>query len=293
MITGFQFTLPHGERQDIRRTTISSFTRFNSRSRMGSDERHRRIHAEHATSPLPRPPWAPPCGARSPPGAFSVSIHAPAWGATIDDLKAEVERWVSIHAPAWGATRLRGTPCVLAGFQFTLPHGERLDDTFALFLSDVFQFTLPHGERPARQAATAAGNARFNSRSRMGSDPRARGRARGAGVSIHAPAWGATGRGGRGRDGREVSIHAPAWGATGWQRRACRRTCVSIHAPAWGATSSSTASASPAAVSIHAVSIHAPAWGATVAWPRAKERQHVSIHAPAWGATPRWARTGQ
>ena len=34
-------------------------------------------------------------------------------------------------------------------------------------------------------------------------------------VSIHAPAWGATGRTGQGRAGKYlVSIHAPAWGAT-------------------------------------------------------------------------------
>ena len=35
-----------------------------------------------------------------------------------------------------------------------------------------------------------------------------------AGVSIHAPAWGATGAGLRTERGAGVSIHAPAWGAT-------------------------------------------------------------------------------
>ena len=34
------------------------------------------------------------------------------------------------------------------------------------------------------------------------------------GVSIHAPAWGATRMGGEGGGGMSVSIHAPAWGAT-------------------------------------------------------------------------------
>ena len=78
-------------------------------------------------------------------------------------------------------------------------------------------------------------------------------------VSIHAPAWGATGRTGQGRAGKYlVSIHAPAWGAT---RPACAKPLpaqVSIHAPAWGAT----ALERPVRAE-HRVSIHAPAWGAT------------------------------
>jgi len=36
----------------------------------------------------------------------SVSIHAPAWGATEQVLNAFVAFLVSIHAPAWGATPL-------------------------------------------------------------------------------------------------------------------------------------------------------------------------------------------
>ncbi len=35
-----------------------------------------------------------------------VSIHAPAWGATIDALAGYKMQTVSIHAPAWGATAL-------------------------------------------------------------------------------------------------------------------------------------------------------------------------------------------
>ena len=34
----------------------------------------------------------------------SVSIHAPAWGATLPDCRYWVVIDVSIHAPAWGAT---------------------------------------------------------------------------------------------------------------------------------------------------------------------------------------------
>jgi len=36
-----------------------------------------------------------------------VSIHAPAWGATVDIYQGAVTGQVSIHAPAWGATTER------------------------------------------------------------------------------------------------------------------------------------------------------------------------------------------
>ena len=36
---------------------------------------------------------------------MGVSIHAPAWGATVEDLTKRLNLIVSIHAPAWGATK--------------------------------------------------------------------------------------------------------------------------------------------------------------------------------------------
>ena len=56
-------------------------------------------------------------------------------------------------------------------------------------------------------------------------------------VSIHAPAWGATGKTSIGRKIFGVSIHAPAWGATPDGELNNLPTYVSIHAPAWGASS--------------------------------------------------------
>ena len=35
---------------------------------------------------------------------FVVSIHAPAWGATVKMASEQNQNIVSIHAPAWGAT---------------------------------------------------------------------------------------------------------------------------------------------------------------------------------------------
>ena len=34
-----------------------------------------------------------------------ISIHAPAWGATVAGLDNEIAVVISIHAPAWGATQ--------------------------------------------------------------------------------------------------------------------------------------------------------------------------------------------
>ncbi|CEO88645.1 Putative cytoplasmic protein (fragment) [Syntrophaceticus schinkii] len=100
------------------------------------------------------------------------------------------------------------------------------------------------------------------------------------GVSIHAPARGATWmpqkvlrtgcfnprtRTGCDTDRAEsrtdeaVSIHAPARGATGYIDRGSNLIEVSIHAPARGATEYLTAGGAEIRVSIHA-----PARGATV-----------------------------
>src|SRR5699024_3794601 len=99
-----------------------------------------------------------------------------------------------------------------------------------------FQFTPPRGGRPENEQATS-----------------------GRGISIHAPAWGATigmtfqdisavlfqftpPRGGRpapvkiSKQGLLISIHAPAWGATQDAADLHHHQIISIHAPAWGAT---------------------------------------------------------
>jgi len=76
-----------------------------------------------------------------------VSIHAPAWGATLAIILSMVLLFVSIHAPAWGAT------LSLARF-----------DAYALF-----QSTHPHGVRQEPDPKTPQAR-RFNPRTRMGCD---------------------------------------------------------------------------------------------------------------------------
>ena len=142
----------------------------------------------------------------------------------------------------------------------------------------------------------------FNSRSRVGSDfviPFLRRR---HGVSIRAPAWGATrnptatanrtmcfnSRSRVGSDDGIVKIPKPIWSFNSRSRVGSDakiganvgRTAVSIRAPAWGAT--------PAVFAVCAgcgVSIRAPAWGATQGDGECRQVLQVSIRAPAWGAT--------
>ena len=99
---------------------------------------------------------------------------------------------VSIHAPAWGATRVSHSRFLTSLFQFTLPRGERQGASSSATGMSKFQFTLPRGERPSI-APPSTGTAvfqftlprgerledfraliedyySFNSRSRVGSD---------------------------------------------------------------------------------------------------------------------------
>ena len=68
-------------RDRVRRDRERDQPRFNSRARVGRD--FGRLVVQRL---------------------FRVSIHAPAWGATVVAHYAAPLRHVSIHAPAWGAT---------------------------------------------------------------------------------------------------------------------------------------------------------------------------------------------
>ena len=79
-------------------------------------------------------------------------------------------------------------------------------------------------------------------------------------VSIHAPAWGATGDDGGQSGAASVSIHAPAWGATPAKLRNGEfRTCFNPRARV-----GRDAQDDDDGEAAMAVSIHAPAWGATM-----------------------------
>ena len=126
----------------------------------------------------------------------TVSIHAPAWGATSCSPGRMARSRVSIHAPAWGATVLLWqNNKIRSWFQSTPPRGGRHHATVLDTAIRRFQSTPPRGGRHARQGPEDSA----------------------AQVSIHAPAWGATRFETLPSGVHDVSIHAPAWGATTYE----------------------------------------------------------------------------
>ncbi len=124
--------------------------------------------------------------------APKVSIHAPARGATGRLSNRAAEASVSIHAPARGATC--AATCTGPPSRSFNPRARTGRD--AAYLDKgvqlKFQSTRPHGARRARPGGRSR-CARFNPRARTGRDAGVRpGPAEPAGVSIHAPARGAT-----------------------------------------------------------------------------------------------------
>ena len=236
-------------------------------------------------------------------GLGVVSIHAPAWGATVTGSNLAIANWFQSTRPH--GARLKVSPSLesLHWFQSTRPHGARQISITSVRCRSLFQSTRPHGARlrsgqgnivPMRVSIHApAWGATFcnrflsyfwscfNPRARMGRDE---GNARiknAQGVSIHAPAWGATivvvvgsvscaeGFNPRARMGRDHKSVCIVNDLEGFNPRArMGRDCLHIDLRHY-----------------IAVSIHAPAWGATDQRFIAGKPERVSIHAPAWGAT--------
>ena len=168
---------------------------------------------------------------------FSISIHAPAWGATTDS------------AVSW-LHRADFNPRTRMGCDFSSQPSPSL--------GDVFQSTHPHGVRHG-SAEVRNHQDDFNPRTRMGCDghialcprwinkfqsthphgvrqPKTDGNPKIRAISIHAPAWGAT-------------PYTPLWASLpsyfnprtrmGCDLNFANQFCctdISIHAPAWGAT---------------------------------------------------------
>ena len=78
---------------------------------------------------------------------MTVSIHAPARGATASNAAHNATAEVSIHAPARGATKALVSLFLSNQFQSTRPRGARqiLGADGKLF--DLFQSTRPRGAR--------------------------------------------------------------------------------------------------------------------------------------------------
>ena len=102
----------------------------------------------------------------------AVSIHAPAWGATRCPCSAHHPFCVSIHAPAWGATvRLDPDAPGEALFQSTPPRGGRPWGTTCFSSKRRFQSTPPRGGRRSTERRPGWCPPGFNPRPRVGGDP--------------------------------------------------------------------------------------------------------------------------
>ena len=146
---------------------------------------------------------------------ISVSIHAPARGATPLLWRSQTNSLVSIHAPARGATchSMRPADCLIL-FQSTRPRGARLQ-----FWPEIITALAVSIHAPAR-GATPSPVAKSNQLA--GFNPRAR---EGRDHQFHLLACNRQSFNPRAREGRDflfsflplvsqVSIHAPARGAT-------------------------------------------------------------------------------
>ena len=229
----FQSTLPHRERRGRAAHRNAQYD-FNPRSRTGSDNSE---YVPEAGRPYfnPRSRTGSDAAGQRIETLNTISIHAPAQGATIQNMSPKQDGPISIHAPAQGATPLpeirsndssisihapaqgatgKNGPIRPAGrFQSTLPHRERHSTSPAGRSTFSFQSTLPHRERPyntilapylVKFQSTLPHRERHasaeNDNLRIDFNPRSR--------------TGSDLRRRKRQQLRDISIHAPAQGAT-------------------------------------------------------------------------------
>ena len=140
------------------------------------------------------PAWGATSNLKNSASLVDVSIRAPAWGATTSRRPAYCLSRVSIRAPAWGATGNVADDVYDAAVSIRAPAwGATLALRQRQQSRPCFNSRSRVGSDHRGQGA-GLGLASFNSRSRVGSDVNAAVVPSLHGVSIRAPAWGATGR---------------------------------------------------------------------------------------------------
>ena len=142
----FQSTLPRGERPETPVTSATSITNFNPRSRVGSDFMYRLLH-QPSKNFNPRSRVGSDCISPVNGRKRTISIHAPAWGATkvpCPDLLQSIFQSTLPRGERRKMMRWKRNPKL---FQSTLPRGERHKLIFHKGHSQKFQSTLPRGER--------------------------------------------------------------------------------------------------------------------------------------------------
>ena len=214
---------------------LTSSTCFNPRTRMGCDLVVP-VEPQQVRVSIHAPAWGATLRQNNLCHTFRVSIHAPAWGATCNEFIFSCRKRVSIHAPAWGAT-LIGRILILSGlFQSTHPHGVRQSHSIPPPMPVCFNPRTRMGcdGSPSALPTTAPS---FNPRTRMGCDLVKVKVLFNQFVSIHAPAWGATPSGCFTASFAGLFQSTHPHGVRLFQNIVFSSVfLVSIHAPAWGAT---------------------------------------------------------
>ena len=234
---------------------------------------------------------------------FSISIHAPTWGATaytiptLGDPQFQsthprgvrhimlivlscLNRFQSTHPR--GVRRDVGECCACAlAFQSTHPRGVRHVSKHWRDVSPLFQSTHPRGVR-RRVISSYRNTCDFNPRTHVGCDADFYHLLYMDEISIHAPTWGATLR-------RNFFYGLDTFQST--HPRGVRpslfdfdiMSCpISIHAPTWGATSHTPETSSSRRNFNPRTHV-----GCDIILTDYERFTKISIHAPTWGATQR------
>ena len=152
-------------------STYKGFTSFNPRPRMGGDSLFSFRLIVGLSVSIHAPAWGATADMTVLDAAVTVSIHAPAWGATRAAINMLGRAVVSIHAPAWGATNRGGEFLLIILVSIHAPAWGATCIYGLVYGLYVFQSTPPHGGRLWTMKATSPAE-RFNPRPRMGGDRR-------------------------------------------------------------------------------------------------------------------------
>ena len=197
---------------------------------------------------------------------WAISIHAPAWGATLQQLVSSTRFSISIHAPAWGATcAITYGGVTVYTFQSTHPRGVRRNGFSSRYHVgyDFNPRTRVGCDRSTTVSPAASSN--FNPRTRVGCDNLGLDKYPIFNISIHAPAWGAT-RLWQNRISHPRNFNPRT--RVGCDQRRQRKISVTLHFNPRTRVGCDIYKLDNGRY-IVAISIHAPAWGATAEAARA------------------------
>ena len=121
-----------------------------------------------------------------------VSIHAPAWGATRQNVLFDWDKRVSIHAPAWGATLPSPYDGTYHRVSIHAPAWGATPTFPSVFVENSGFNPRARVGRDSEPKIRPSASRSFNPRARVGRDLQDLESTVTAKVSIHAPAWGAT-----------------------------------------------------------------------------------------------------